>query len=267
MSVKCQGCGNLMYDDEKMCPFCRLPNPEYKEPETEPKNHIPSTIIELKQWYVDRGLPPEQTTRFFIGRDVKEARAFGIYKDEVTGEIIVYKNKSDGSRAIRYKGRDEAFAVGELLAKLKEEIMNQKGIRNSGHSHKRAKMSIIGVIMFIMGIYALMIAIFFIAFSKFPTRGYYRYDNKYYYSQNSNWYMYDDYYGGWSSTYAPSGLTDNLSEYSIDEFPYYNNRFETSPYYEEPSYSSSSSSWDDDDYDWDSSDSWDSGSTDWDSDW
>ena len=45
--------------------------------------------------------------RFFIGEDFREARAFGIYK---AGEnrFVVYKNKSDGSRAVRYDGPDEA---------------------------------------------------------------------------------------------------------------------------------------------------------------
>ena len=65
-------------------------------------------------------------TRFFIGKDTRAPRAFGIY--EANGEFIVYKNKSDGSRAIRYKGTDEAYAVNELYMRLKEEILNQKNI-------------------------------------------------------------------------------------------------------------------------------------------
>ena len=63
--------------------------------------------------------------RFFIGEDHRGARAFGVYKDE-HGVCTVYKNKSDGSRAIRYQGTDEAHAVGEIYQKLKSEIQNQR---------------------------------------------------------------------------------------------------------------------------------------------
>ncbi len=59
--------------------------------------------------------------RFFIGEDRKEAKCFGIYEDE-QGYFIVYKNKSDGSRAVRYKGRSEAEASRILFEKLDEEI-------------------------------------------------------------------------------------------------------------------------------------------------
>lgn len=267
MSVKCQGCGNLMYDDEKMCPFCRLPNPEYKETETAPKDHTPKTINELKQWYIDRGLPPEQITRFFIGSDIKEARAFGIYRDEMTGEVIVYKNKSDGSRAIRYQGTDEAYAVSELLAKLKEEILNQKSGRSSSNSSIDSKT--VGLIfgfvtMFFIGTFILIVWMSILLMNRYSTRGYYHYKNDYYYRQNSSWYMYDDHYG-WTSTTAPSELEENYRDYKSSDFPYYN-KFEDSKYYEEPTYTYSDSG-SDDDYSWSSSDSWDSSSTDWDSDW
>lgn len=47
-------------------------------------NEAPKTIEELKQWYVDHKLPDENITRFFIGKNYTEKRAFGIYKDEQT---------------------------------------------------------------------------------------------------------------------------------------------------------------------------------------
>lgn len=84
------------------------------------------TIEELKQWYIDAHLPPENITRFFIGKNCKEKKAFGIYKDTNTGHFVVYKNKANGVRAIRYEGFDEAFAVNELYLRLKQEIANQK---------------------------------------------------------------------------------------------------------------------------------------------
>lgn len=36
------------------------------------------------------------------------------------GEVTVYKNKSDGTRAVRYQGTDEAYAVNEVYLKIKE---------------------------------------------------------------------------------------------------------------------------------------------------
>ncbi|SFU38569.1 hypothetical protein [Butyrivibrio sp. M55] len=85
----------------------------------------PKTIEELKEYCEKNGFTSEKT-RFFIGENYKEPKAFGIYKDEGNGEFIVYKNKDDGNRAIRYRGYDEAFAVGELYDRLQKEIVNQK---------------------------------------------------------------------------------------------------------------------------------------------
>lgn len=93
-------------------------------------NSSPCTVADLEKWYKDRNLPPYETTRFFIGIDYKKPRAFGIFKD---GEnFIVYKNKDNGQRVIRYKGTDEAFAVNELYLRLKEEIINQKNANAAG---------------------------------------------------------------------------------------------------------------------------------------
>ncbi len=85
----------------------------------------PKTIEELKE-YCESNCFTSEKTRFFIGEDYKKPRAFGIYKDELSGDFIVYKNKDDGNRAVRYKGTDEAFAVGELYDRLQKEIINQK---------------------------------------------------------------------------------------------------------------------------------------------
>ncbi|SFU91963.1 hypothetical protein [Butyrivibrio sp. INlla21] len=86
---------------------------------------IPKTIEELKD-YCERNGFTESKTRFFIGYNYEGPKAFGIYKDEATGEFVVYKNKADGTRAVRYKGKDEEFAVVELYDRLQSEITNQK---------------------------------------------------------------------------------------------------------------------------------------------
>ena len=86
---------------------------------------IPKTIDELKD-YCERNGFTSSKTRFFVGFNYEGPKAFGIYKDEETGEFVVYKNKDDGSRAVRYRGTDEEFAVVELYDRLQEEIRNQK---------------------------------------------------------------------------------------------------------------------------------------------
>ncbi len=53
----------------------------------------------------DQKMPLEQM-RFFINRDYKEPKAFGIFQDPETLEWVVYKNKADGTRAERYRGFD-----------------------------------------------------------------------------------------------------------------------------------------------------------------
>lgn len=112
-------------------------NYDYRSTGGNPENNRnyysqPRTIAELEGWYRDRNLPPYETTRFFIGINYTGARAFGIYQEG--NEFIVYKNKDDGSRAIRYQGPDEAFAVNELYLKLKSEIMARKNPNSSRSS-------------------------------------------------------------------------------------------------------------------------------------
>ena len=104
----------------EQCPYCGASNNSIKRT----ADGTPKTIAELAKWYEDRHLPPYEITRFFIGIDYRQPRAFGIYQDE--NEFIVYKNKADGTRAVRYQGTDEAYAVNELYLKLKDEILNQK---------------------------------------------------------------------------------------------------------------------------------------------
>ena len=104
-------------------------NESVKPSDVQPKKR-PETIEELQQWYVSHRLPPEEVTRFFIGKNYTGPKAFGIYKNE-KGECVVYKNKASGERAVRYQGPDEAFAVNELLQRLKEEIAKQKAKRAS----------------------------------------------------------------------------------------------------------------------------------------
>ena len=118
MKVKCDFCGTMMNDTESVCPSCGAPNASVRRS----SGDQPLTIEELKKWYESKGLPPENVTRFFIGKNVKEPKAFGIYFEEASGNYIVYKNKASGERAVRYRGTDQAYAVNELFQRLKQEI-------------------------------------------------------------------------------------------------------------------------------------------------
>ncbi len=257
MKIKCEYCNSYIDETEERCPTCGAANKDFKRV----GNQVPTTIEELEKWYKDHNLPEYEVTRFFIGIDYKEPKAFGIYKDDMTGNFVVYKNKDTGERKIRYEGKDEKYAVNELYMRLKEEIVNQKNLnggRDNGNSKKNKKfLKNLCLFVFIQ-----IVVLIFLSFV-IPSRGYYNINNQEYYYVNGNWYVYDN--SDWRSTSKPN----------------YSGR--VSNYYDGSSYSSSSDytdittssvydeSWDSDDWDsdssWSSSDSWDSGSTDWGSDW
>jgi hypothetical protein len=113
----CAYCGTALASGDEVCPSCGASNP-FHIPGGEAGTRKPRTIEELQAFCEDKGMPLEKM-RFFIGINEPSARAFGIYRDG--DRFIVYKNKSDGSRAVRYDGPDEAYAVNELYLKLLEE--------------------------------------------------------------------------------------------------------------------------------------------------
>ena len=222
MKIKCEYCGGFISDTDEKCPNCGGINAHL----VRNSNKAPKTIEELKQWYQDRNLPPEETTRFFIGTNYKNPRAFGIYKDEESGNFIVYKNKGNGVRAIRYEGKDEAYAVNELYLKLKSEIINQKSRNLNNHSsasaskQKKSNLKILGIFF---GIYALILGIIVTGSIFTPHKGYYHYNDSYYYYQSGSWYRYNDYYG-WDKTSVPDELKNNHSDYY--DSSYYNSNYD-----------------------------------------
>ncbi len=291
MKVKCQYCGYTYEMEEDKCPGCGAPNES-----SVAGTHIvkdPVTIEELQEWYQKRGLPPEDVTRFFIGKDYKGAKAFGIYRDTATGNVVVYKNKADGSRAVRYNGPDEAVAVREILLKLKETISQQKSANrnrqnqgntgrsggsyngSSGRSRKKSKKSFHFLDVIGLGLFLFVMAGIF-AMSKSPSRGYYTYHDNTYYNLSDNWYMYDAETNDWYRTEEPFESGENWKDYydtSYKSESYDQYRFEDTEFYSDWEAQQSSHDSDndydsdDDDYDWDSGDSWDSDGGDWDSDW
>lgn len=240
MKVKCEYCGAHIDRTAEKCENCGAVNLH----QMRSGDGVPKTIEELLAFAKEKNLPLEDM-RFFIGEDYREPRAFGIYKDPSSGNFVVYKNKSDGSRVIRYEGTDEAYAVNELYQKMRSEVMEQKADLQAGSVGKHAGKSGAGnrslklfaiVIIVVLGLGILSSSIFnVIGTGDSNSNGYY-YNDDYdtdYYDDNSYW---DWDYGG-------------------DDDTYYND------------YDSWADDWDDDDWDWDSGDSWDSGGSDWDSDW
>ena len=293
MKIKCEYCEQMIEDTDPQCPYCGAVNENVKRGASQ----VPTTIDELKSFCVAHNMPLEKM-RFFIGEDYKGARAFGIFQDG-NGDFVVYKNKDNGQRAVRYKGKDEAYAVNEIYQKLKAEVLDRRNVkvspgqadpqnypamqkkdelrRRRDGKKKKKKSSVMSVVITIA---VIMVIVALILIPDNSTRsGYYSYDGNTYYNQNGSWYMYDDSLDDWTSDFdVPDELDDDKSAGDYYQSISYSDDmgaadFQESDYYVE------TSSYDDDDWDsdsWDSDDSWssddswdswDSGSTDWDSDW
>ena len=302
MKVKCEYCDNYIDDTEEVCPLCGAPN----EHMIRSGIGVPKTIEELRAFAESKNLPLQQM-RFFLGEDIREPRAFGIYKDE-GGNCIVYKNKSDGSRVIRYRGEDEAYAVNELYQKMRTEVVEQKAKQRvyptrsssrpfgassaakpvSGRQRNIKRIAAALIILTLVAIFAAALIL--------PDNGYYYYENSYYYTEDtgSSWYIYDEVTETWSPCAKIKELARNWRDYKIADAasaaeddsdnstvyvdtyysPYYGYSYDSGSDYSysdswdsDDSYDSWNDDWDDDDWDWDSGSDWDSSYTDWDSDW
>ncbi len=267
---KCEYCGTPIPAGEQTCPGCGAPNPGYdpNAAETVPQGK-PRTIPELQAFCRAKNMPLEKM-RFFIGRNETSPRAFGIYREG--RDIVVYKNKADGSRAVRYRGPDEAFAVNEIYQKLLEEHRLRQGkgspqpTRYTGTSRAPAKKT--GALKYLP---IILILLGYLAFSTLPKLlghrqdGYYRVGEDLFYRYGTSWFM--DSYGGGSWTEVNDfPYEDYGSYYAGDDYDssWGSSDFTDSDYWDDLHDSDSDSDSDDWDYDYDD---WDSGDTDWDSDW
>lgn len=264
MKIQCDYCGQMIPETAQVCPNCGAMNSKVKRT----AYGVPATIEELRAYCSHHNLPLSDM-RVFIGEDYRGAKAFGIYRDERTGHFIVYKNKADGTRAVRYEGDDEAYAVNELYLKIKERGDEQKshmGKRKSvkpGSFFLRSLTLKLIVLTWILAAAAPMVVTHWRLTG--PVSGYYVYQNDTYYYDSSDWYEWDETYEEWSPTQVDSELKKNHDDYWQSGSWREDNGagdFSKSVYYRE-------SEWEDDDWDsdWDSSDSWDSSYDDWDSDW
>ena len=299
---RCPHCGALILPDEKFCAQCGGPlveadgvaeeaapawgniveeaTPAREDVGAEPAGEWesagrasgwlpgtrPCTIEQLRDFCAYNEMPLERM-RFFVGEDYKEARAFGIYRED--DRFVVYKNKADGSRAVRYNGPDEARAVGELYDKLLDECHKRdiwpdgkpEGLDKRRKADKR-RMLLIAVLM------ALIMAVGAFIFMRLDARrhahdGYYRFgDEGIYFCYGEDWYYDDDYYDWVLLDSGPYDDYDDWSDYYLGQD--YDDGWGYSDF-------TSSEAWDRiqeenrtsaSDYD-----SWDTGDTDWDSDW
>ena len=258
---KCEYCGATLLSSDRQCPQCGAPNPNYVE-EMKRTVFLPKTIEELKEYCAERGMPLLRM-RFFIGEDFKEPKAFGIYRDG--DEVVVYKNKANGQRAVRYRGPDEEHAVQELFQKLLEECHN-RGIYPDGKpvepaesapARKGARLFLKAYGIFFAAAAAAVAGTAIFSTIQHRHDGYYRINETIYYRYGDDWYT--DYDYDWYEVEEP---VEDWSDYYIgDDYDsdWGVSDFRDSEIWEEIEENSSSDS---SDYD-----SWDSSDTDWDSDW
>ena len=282
MRLKCDYCDHYLADTDERCPNCGAPNRKLKRNAVK----IPQTIEELQAFAEQHNLPLDKM-HFHIGEDYKEPKAFGIYKDD-KGNFVVYKNKADGTRAVRYEGKDEAYAVNELYQKMKAEINEErqytashstgrKSSSGGGDKKKKSVGKIIGLVLAVyFGVDILFSLITGLLIGDRAGTGYYKYDDTLYYQRNGSWYYYDDTYNDWYSTTVDDELQNNYDDYfesySYDDSYGGSDYTDSDSYYDH--YYDTDNNWDDDwdDDDWDYDSDWDSGwdsgyDSDWDSDW
>ncbi len=169
---KCDYCGGLILSNDKTCPTCGVANLLYVD-DAPSVVLTPHTIKELAEYCAERNMPLHRM-RFFIGENYTKPKAFGIYQNSA-GEFVVYKNKADGSRSIRYIGRDEEYAVKEIYLKLLDECHKRNiwpdtpdgkppKITRTDHNNTRKENSKAGLIFFLLffGLIAVFIGYIFV---------------------------------------------------------------------------------------------------------
>ena len=212
MNVNCDYCGSYIDSTEEECPHCGATNTHFMRTAVT----TPKTIEELKAYCTQNKLPLEKM-HVHIGEDYKAPKAFGIYKNEKNGHFVVYKNKADGSRSIRYEGTDELYAVNELYTKIKDLVMDAReatagkpraNSQSRSSSRKKNNPGCSQVVIVVAIVIFLLVGTI-LAITDSMKDGYYNYNGDTYYRHGSNWYMYDDATDDWSRT-------SNMSDYMDD---------------------------------------------------
>ena len=289
MKTFCDYCGSVIDDTIEKCPNRGAVNVHIQRS----GDQIPKTIEELQAFAQEKGIPLEKM-RFFIGVDYKEPRAFGIYKEPSTGNCVVYKNKADGSGAIRYQCTDEAYAVNEIYQKMRAELLERKQAdldkgrtSNTYASPKPAQRKkrsgcanamMWAIVISLVAIFGFSFIVMAINDAKTPKKGYYDYKGTPYYYTGGAWYTPDD-DGNWTRDYnTPDRLEENYNDYFeardysnldsdyADDIEEYQTEADSNYNYDNDNDSCNDSNWDNNDWDYEY-DSYDWGDSDWDSDW
>lgn len=173
---KCEYCGGIILSSDKACPTCGAANLLYVE-DAPSVVLTPHTLNELKEYCAERNMPLHRM-RLFIGENYQKPKAFGIFQNSA-GEFVVYKNKADGSRSIRYIGHDEDYAVKEIYLKLLDECHKRNiwpdtpdgkppkiATRNNHSNRNSNKKKVTSWLIFLLAFIGLIIAGFGYAFLK-----------------------------------------------------------------------------------------------------
>ena len=274
MKIFCEYCGSELKNTDEECPNCGAKNPNFQRT----VKGTPKTIEELKAYCESKNLKLDRM-HIHIGEDFREPKAFGIYKNEKNGHFVVYKNKADGQRAVRYDGTDEAYAVNELYMKIKDLLMDAKtatsGKSSSGTRRSASKKT--PVLYYIICIFFLIVIVGALVFACIAAminkryNGYYEHKGTTYYRHGSYWYEYDEDTESWYSSGDMSSTIDKEefvgrdydSDLDAEEFPVeqYSGDWESDDDWDSGDSGNDYDSWND------SYDDYDFGGGDWDSDW
>ena len=244
MRIKCEYCGSFIDDTDEKCQFCGAVNSHLVRNAAA----IPHTIAELIAFAKQHNLPLKQM-HYYLGEDYKGPKAIGIYKNEETGNFIVYKNKSDGTRAVRYEGKDEKYAVNEIYQKMRSDLNDQRANRPASKPaanqtpNKNSGGGLTKVIFYIL----IAIVILFVLFGGRACSG-----------------------GSSSSSASSPGsgyYQDYGSSYSDDDSSWWGDSSDDDDSSWWSSNSWNNDNWDSSDWNWGSSNSWNYDSSDWNSNW
>ena len=183
----CDYCKCQFDDSLDKCPHCGAPNDYVQR-----RIGIPKTIEELKIWCDKKNIDPAAQTKCFIGENVDYTDSYGVYKDQATGDYIVYKNKHNGERSVKYRGKDESYAVNETYLNLKQLLLDKR-LLNEGNEIKSLKRKYLGkqihpivaviIFLFVIGfIFQIIFAIFAFFWSQKKEREF----NEYFYNEYFN---------------------------------------------------------------------------------
>ena len=121
MKIKCEYCESMFDDTLENCPACGAPNKNVRRSTPDQ----PTTIDGLLQWYAAMGLPPEEVTRFFIGKNITDhlPKKVGFIIILVAyGILLIDIILSNISASKKKKAMDAEAAAGDEDALEKEGI-------------------------------------------------------------------------------------------------------------------------------------------------